>query len=53
MLNPFTKVTILDFSYRAWGKALTRRDTFARCLNHIITDMKKQKWYYLKHKILS
>jgi hypothetical protein len=53
MLNPLTKVTVLDFSYRAWGKALTRRDTYARYLNHIITDMKKQKQYYLKHKELS
>ena len=52
MLNPLTKVTNPDFSYRAWGKPLTRRDTFARYLNHI-TDMKKQKQYDLKHKILS
>jgi len=53
MLNPLSKVTILDFSYRAWGKSLIRRDTIARYLNHIATNMKKQKQYYLKHKILS
>jgi hypothetical protein len=45
MLKTKKKVTILDFSYRAWGKALTTRDTFAGYLNHIITDTKKQKWY--------
>jgi len=43
----------LDFSYRAWGKALTMTEIYAIYLNHTIADMKKQKWHYLQHKMLS
>jgi hypothetical protein len=49
MLNSLTKVLPWTSPIGPGKKELTRRDISARYLNHIIADIKKQKWYYLQH----